>query len=95
MEQVAPGLAGKPIPPGNSYDLQQGTEITVSHGFSLGIEGVFKEAFGAGITYECRCNGMALLRPQLTMCKIQLRLLRQRPRRKDPELCPIKLRANG
>lgn len=41
------------IESGTENTLEVGKSVTISHGFSIGFEGVFKEAFGAGVSYEC------------------------------------------
>lgn len=53
-ETRAPGEAGESQPPGQALALSKGFETSVSQGFSAGLEGVFKEVFGAGVTYECQ-----------------------------------------
>ena len=53
-ETRAPGEAGESQPPGQALALTKGKETSISQGFSAGLEGVVKEVFGAGVTYECQ-----------------------------------------
>jgi len=53
IETVAPGEWGVQKPANQPFTLANGVETTVSHGFSIGIEGIVKEVFGAGVTYSC------------------------------------------
>lgn len=53
VEQVPVGSEGDEAGAGTSIEIQEGTEVTVTHGFCLGAEGIFKDVFAAGLTYEC------------------------------------------
>lgn len=53
QETRAPGEAGLSQLPGQALALTKGKETSISQGFSAGLEGVLKEVFGAGVTYEC------------------------------------------
>jgi hypothetical protein len=54
IEQDAPGDYAKPLGPGLVLELQEGLEVSVSNGFSIGVDGVFKDAIGAGLSYQCK-----------------------------------------
>ncbi|KAF4910482.1 hypothetical protein CGCVW01_v011688 [Colletotrichum viniferum] len=50
-EQRAPGAGGDQQLPGKAVELGAGSETSISNGFSIGVEGIFKEAIGAGVSY--------------------------------------------
>jgi hypothetical protein len=56
IEHTLPGQAGVEIPAGQKATLQAGVEFTISWGFSVGMEGVFREVFAAGISYNCETH---------------------------------------
>ncbi|KAI8297281.1 hypothetical protein K4K59_003552 [Colletotrichum sp. SAR11_240] len=51
-EQRAPGAGGDQQLPGKAVELGAGSETSISNGFSIGVEGIFKEVIGAGVSYE-------------------------------------------
>lgn len=60
-ETALGGAARDPAPPGKPPALQAGTEYSVTHGFSIGVEGVVKGAVGAGIGYQCQWDRNAFI----------------------------------
>lgn len=60
-ETALGGAARDPAPPGKPPALQAGTEYSVTHGFSIGVEGVAKGAVGAGIGYQCQWDQNAFI----------------------------------
>lgn len=53
VESNAPGTAGDVQPPGLQLALAEGIEVSITNGFSIGVEGVLKEVIGLGVNYEC------------------------------------------
>ncbi|KAJ0279907.1 hypothetical protein COL940_006478 [Colletotrichum noveboracense] len=51
-EERAPGEGGNQMLPGEAKELGGGFETSISNGFSIGVEGIFKEVIGAGVSYE-------------------------------------------
>ncbi|KAJ0382287.1 hypothetical protein COL922a_012875 [Colletotrichum nupharicola] len=51
-EERAPGEGGNQMLPGEAKELGGGFETSISNGFSIGVEGIFKEVIGAGVRYE-------------------------------------------
>ncbi|KAH7371840.1 hypothetical protein BKA64DRAFT_768096 [Cadophora sp. MPI-SDFR-AT-0126] len=52
IEQPADGVFGEGQPPGEQYPIEEGNEVSVSNGISVGVEGVLREVFGAGVSYQ-------------------------------------------
>ncbi|KAK0122919.1 hypothetical protein ONS96_009944 [Cadophora gregata f. sp. sojae] len=52
IEQPADGEWGDGQPPGLANDLNTANEASVSNGISVGVEGILKEVFGAGVSYQ-------------------------------------------
>ncbi|KAF2997743.1 hypothetical protein G7054_g9121 [Neopestalotiopsis clavispora] len=52
VETKAPGMGGEQQPVHTSITLEDGKEISISNGFSIGVDGVFKEAIGGGVSYS-------------------------------------------
>ncbi|KAI1261733.1 hypothetical protein F5Y18DRAFT_430757 [Xylariaceae sp. FL1019] len=50
-ESAAPGKGGEAQPANIELQLENGLEISISNGFSIGVDGVFKEVVGAGLSY--------------------------------------------
>lgn len=48
------GKSGERLAPGISTTFMESTEYSVSNGFSIGTEGVHKEAIGAVVSYSCQ-----------------------------------------
>ncbi|KAF0317042.1 hypothetical protein GQ607_015702 [Colletotrichum asianum] len=51
-EERAPGEGGNQMLPGEAKELGGGFETSISNGFSIGVEGIFTEVIGAGVSYE-------------------------------------------
>jgi len=47
------GKEGVLYSPGIGSELSEGSEISITHGFTFGFEGVFKDIVGAGLSYAC------------------------------------------
>ena len=54
QEAPAPGQAGQLHAKNINVAMTKGDEVTITSGFSIGVEGIFKETIGAGISYQCR-----------------------------------------
>lgn len=54
MEQRLEGEAGQRSPSGVKVTLGAGHEVAISNGFSINGDGVWKDAIGLGVSYECR-----------------------------------------
>ncbi|KAJ8108291.1 hypothetical protein OPT61_g8274 [Boeremia exigua] len=52
VETSAPGKAGESNAVTLGIGVDEGTEVSISNGFSIGVEGVFKEVVGAGLSYS-------------------------------------------
>lgn len=52
VETRAPGKGGESTPVTVAVEVSQGTEVTISNGFSIGVEGVYKDVVGAGLSYS-------------------------------------------
>jgi hypothetical protein len=52
IETRAPGEGGVAQPVTNPIEVTQGTEVSVTNGFSIGVEGAFKDVVGAGLSYS-------------------------------------------
>ncbi|GJC89251.1 hypothetical protein ColLi_12089 [Colletotrichum liriopes] len=50
-EERAPGPGGSQQAPGVKPELTKGHETSISNGFSIGVDGIFKDAIGAGVSY--------------------------------------------
>ncbi|KAF2119825.1 hypothetical protein BDV96DRAFT_312061 [Lophiotrema nucula] len=51
-EQLVPGEAGHISPKGQAQNIAHGTEISITHGFSVGLGGSYQEAVSAGVSYQ-------------------------------------------
>lgn len=54
QEAPAPGIAGQLHAKNIEVAMTKGSETTITSGFSIAVEGILKETFGAGISYQCR-----------------------------------------
>jgi hypothetical protein len=52
-ETRAPGRFGELTAPGLTMSMSEGEETSISQGFSLSLEGIYKEILGAGLSYDC------------------------------------------
>ncbi|KXJ85951.1 hypothetical protein Micbo1qcDRAFT_209513 [Microdochium bolleyi] len=52
QETSAPGEGGEPQSSGTDISLEDSQEFSVSSGFSIGVEGSFKDAISAGVSYQ-------------------------------------------
>lgn len=52
VETSAPGKGGESQPVTVGLQVTEGTEVSISNGFSIGVEGTFKEVVGAGLSYS-------------------------------------------
>jgi hypothetical protein len=52
-ETRASGKSGNQQPASTVVTFEDGLEISISNGFSIGVDGVFKDAIGAGLGYTC------------------------------------------
>lgn len=52
-ETKAPGEFGESQLPGSHLAMTEGEETSVTQGFSVSLEGIVEEIFGAGVGYEC------------------------------------------
>lgn len=52
METRPASSSGDQFAPGQSMQITESTEYSVSHAFSIGVDGVAKGTIGAGVTYQ-------------------------------------------
>lgn len=52
VETRAPGKGGESTPVTVAVEVTAGTEVSITNGFSIGVEGVFKDVVGAGLSYS-------------------------------------------
>lgn len=52
METRAPGIGGQSAPVTVGVEVAEGTEISITNGYSIGVDGIFKEVVGAGLSYS-------------------------------------------
>lgn len=52
IETSAPGGGGQAQPVTGAIEVASGTEVSISNGFSIGVEGTFKDVVGAGLSYS-------------------------------------------
>lgn len=51
--QTAPGKFGELQAKGTSINLEEGTEVSITTGFSVGLDGTMEEVFSLGASFEC------------------------------------------
>lgn len=54
LETRAPDEWGELTAAGTLRNLESGHETSISSGFSIGVDGVFKDSIGAGVSYQCK-----------------------------------------
>lgn len=52
IETRAPGTGGQAAPVTTGLEVADGTEVSITNGFSIGVDGVFKDVIGAGLSYS-------------------------------------------
>ncbi|XWX01835.1 hypothetical protein V2A60_009864 [Cordyceps javanica] len=52
LESTAPGIYGRYTAAGIQASIAEGESVSITKGFSIGVEGIAKEVIGAGVSFE-------------------------------------------
>lgn len=55
-EEIVPGEAGEIAAKGKQVNVEKGKEISITHGFSVGLSAEIRQVVSLGVSYECKAT---------------------------------------